>query len=342
MTSMSKTSTFSGTARNCGAAYAQQYQREIAGFFSSEFGNYKYSKKFVRGCLKAMEAEVPKAAAFIHGAASKSLLSVEEHALLLLHEEELYHRSLMSKKPHCSAVGAVVRNEAGSRTIIGQNWDWNTSYFPWMSFNWFALKGLPQFVSLSYPGLPACAGINSSGLTLMWTGAGYYPPLMPVVGVPTYALVFELLSKPDVKSAIRFIEAITNSGAFIFLLGDRAGNLACVEAVPGKSFTEYSDLCTRTNAYESSGAIKTSRQKLPSKAKCHSVKRKEIFADVSMSLKLRPGLAGVKKILSQKDIKIEKGYAHASIVQLVADSKRNSLEYLVWRQQRKSWVTLKI
>ena len=79
--------TFSGTPKQCGAAYAKKFQREIAGFFSQEFGTYKYSKQYVRSCLKIMKEEAPYAAAFVQGASEYSLLSVEEHTLLMLHEE---------------------------------------------------------------------------------------------------------------------------------------------------------------------------------------------------------------------------------------------------------------
>lgn len=94
----------------------------------------------------------------------------------------------------------------------------------------------PLTFDLSFPGLPTCAGMNSEGLTLLWTGSGYLPPRMPKVGIPTYGLVFELLLKKDVPAAVKYLKGIKNAGAFIFFLADKKGNFVVVEAVPGRIF----------------------------------------------------------------------------------------------------------
>ena len=205
---MVKVGSFSGSADECGTAYAAHYLREIAGFYSQEFGKYKEDKRFVEGCGRALQRGAPNAAAFINGASRRSLLSAHQHVLLLLHEEELYHRRLRRKSPHCTAIGI---SDTVGRAFIGQTWDWNTSYYPWSSFNRFRIKGAPAFTTLSFPGLPACAGVNSDGLALFWTGAGYYPPLCPKIGVPTYALVFETLLYSDVSGAVEYLQNTPNA-----------------------------------------------------------------------------------------------------------------------------------
>ncbi len=337
---MASVYTFRGTSLQCGIAYAERYQREMAGFFSQEFGTYSYSKQFVRACLRVMKSEAPHAAMFIRGAADRSLLSVEEHALLLLQEEELYHRKLRSKKPHCSVVGVLARTRKSCSAIVGQNWDWNTSYYPWSSINRFAIKGAPKIVALSYPGLPVCAGMNSSGLSLLWTGSGYYPALNPKVGVPTYALVLETLLKRDVTGAIQYLKRVHNAGAFIFFLGDGRGKLAVVEAVPGKVFVTYSDYAHRANVFESPEAIAAANQNLPQASKCHSIKRSRIFARTSLRVRQKQNLESVKKIISQPNILIEKSFSHATLLQLIADSRRRELHLRSWRQKDSAWVTV--
>lgn len=340
--SMVEIPTFSGSVKPTGAAYGAYFQREIAGFFSQEFGAYKYSNRFVRACSKAMRKEAPVAAAFIDGIASRSLLSAEEHTLLMLHEEELYHRKLRKKKPHCSAVGVSGEIRKSGGALVGQNWDWNTSYFPWTTVNRFALKGYPRVAALSYPGLPVCAGLNSSGLALMWTGAGYYPPLLPRIGVPTYALVFEILLRNDVPSALDYLKRVPNAGAFIFFLGDQQGKLAIVEATPGKAFIEYSDLGHRANVFESAQGIISSRQKLPSLSNCHSRIRNRVFARTSPGLRRSASVKEVQSILSQPSILIEKSFCHATLMQLVADCRSKKLMFRPWRQKQNSWVEVKV
>ena len=339
---MSTIKNFSGSARHCGALYCKYYQREIAGFYSQEFGTYKYSPLFVESCWDAIKSEAPHAAMFIEGATRLSLLSREQHTLLLLHEEELYHRKLSKKVPHCSAVGIVNSIENSRGTLVGQNWDWNTAYYPWLSLNRFSITGKPRILSLSFPGLPVCAGLNSSGLSLMWSGSGYYPALDPCKGVPTYALVFETLLKEDVASALDYLKSITASGAFIFLLGDKEGNLAIVEGVPGKIFIQQSNAFHRSNIYEIPEVIKASRQKLPRTTRCHSILRNEKFNRTFPRVRKNPTLENVKSILSKPDILIERGFSHATLIQLVADCKRKELHVRRWRQKQNSWVRVRV
>ena len=338
---MGTVNNFSGTLQYCGAAYSQKFQREIAGFFSQEFGVYNYSRSFVLACLKRLQQEAPNTATFLKGVASKSLLSLAEHTLLLLHEEELYHRKLLNKKPHCSAVG-VVYPTGKMGTLLGQNWDWNTAYFPWISFNRFKIRNKPRLLTLSFPGMPICAGVNSSGLSLMWTGAGYYPALRPTVGVPTYALIFEILLLNGVEAALDYLTSIKNAGAFIFILGDAQGSLAVVEAVPGKVFIKRIDAIHRANIFELPEAIAASSQKLPKLKKCHSLKRNKVFCKTFPDFALRPSLTGIKAMLSQKDIFVNNSCLHASLVQMVADCKKKKLLFSFWRQRSKAWIEFNV
>jgi hypothetical protein len=337
---------FSGTFQECGRYYSRRYRREIAGFFTQEFGNYTYSKPYVRSCARILRSEAPMTAAFFAGVAKESLLSFEEHTLLLLHEEELYHRALMKKSPHCSAVGVITGHGKGANVLVGQNWDWSTAYYPWSTLNRFSIRGRPRIVALSYPGLPICAGVNSAGLTVMWTGAGYYPPVCPVAGVPTYALVFELMLRTSVASAVAYLKTIRNAGSFIFFIGDRKGKLVVVEGVPGAINFEEANAAHRANIFESAAIVKASRQKLPIFSKCHSLRRNKVFAERFPLILKRPSLRGVKTILSAPTILVEQGSHHATLMQLVADCQRGELEVRAWREKREQqsyagWSTFK-
>ena len=334
--------TFQGSARRVGAGYGRRFQREIAGFFSQEFGSYRHSKPFVRACLRCIEDQAPVTAAFLAGLASDSLLSPEEHVLLLLHEEELYHRRLRAKKPHCTAVGVAAQGRKAGGAIVGQNWDWNTAYFPWAAVNRFAISRRPEVVALSYPGLPICAGLNSAGLALMWTGAGYYPPVLPKSGIPTYALVFETLLEQDVASALEYLWSVRPAGAFIFFLGDRRGNLAIVEGTPGRIFVEQVDLGHRANVFEGPGAIKASGQKLPGPHKCHSLTRNQVLSRCAARLSARRTISEVQSVLSRPTILIEKSFSHATLMQLVADCGRGALLVRPWRQQHHDWIEVRV
>ncbi|MBX7143707.1 MAG: C45 family peptidase [Oligoflexia bacterium] len=331
---------FGGSASQCGRAYGREFQRELAGFFSQEFGAYKYSEKFVKACLRKMKRQAPQVAKFMQGLSSASLLSINQLTLLLLHEEELYHRRLKKQWPHCTAVG-LAGNRRGQGTLVGQNWDWATSYFPWSSLLHLKINNHPRILSLAYPGLPVCCGVNSAGLSLMWSGSGYYPPILPKVGVPTYALVFETLLKRNVPAAIRYLRQVENSGAFMFVLGDAEGRLAIVEGVPGKIFVQTVDRATRSNVFELHACARAGRQKLPREKRCHSLLRNRVLAESFCGAHQPRGVMGVKRVLSQKHILIEQRHAHATLWQVIADCKRRRLHVRPWRQIIEPWTELR-
>lgn len=333
--------TFSGTTAQCGAQYAKHYQREIAGFYTQEFGAYKYSKSYVKACFSVMEEEAPHATALMQGGLKNSLLSKYEHTLLLLHEEELYHRKFLNKPPHCSAAGAIVSARNSNRVVIGQNWDWNTSHHPWTTVNRFAIRGLPRILSLSYPGLPMCAGLNSAGLSLMWTGGGYYPPVCPQVGIPTYALVCEALIRENAPDVLTYLRSVNIAGSFIFIVGDRAGNLVTIEGVQGKIFVQHGRTVHRSNVFEIPEAMIAAKQKLPPEKKCNSIKRNRVFSQSSARFLTRPSLEKIQATLSQANILIEMGSWHATLMQLVADCHKRELHLRAWRQKQNPWITLR-
>jgi hypothetical protein len=332
---------FRGTSLQLGRDYGLFYQREIAGFFSQEFDSYKHRAGYVRRCLTAIDEQAPHCAAFLRGMTKSSLLTEEEHVLLMLHEEEFYHWKLSQKSPHCSAIGLGGELTA-SGAVLGQNWDWGTGYFPWMSLNRFVNKRSPEILAVSFPGLPGCAGLNANGFSLMWTGAGYYPPLIPIAGIPTYALVFEMLHQPDVETAIAYLQSVRNAGAFIFFLGDKSGDVAVVEAVPGKVFVTRTPIAHRANVFESKDTIAAARQRLPIAKKCHSRIRCQIFETAERELSRRPSVTQVKSVLSKPNILIERGHSHATLMQLVADCETGTLHYRPWRQSSNDWRQAKV
>src|SRR5690606_18113242 len=153
---------------------------------------------------------------------------------------------------------------------------------------------------------------------------------------------FETLLRRDVRSAVGYLEKVQNAGAFIFFLGDRHGKFAIVEAVPGKVFVEFVDFGHRANVFECSHALAVSRQRLPGANRCHSIKRNNVFARTSSQLRSRPNLEGIKAVLSQPTILIEKSYSHATLMQLIADSRRNELHVRSWRQKHNPWIKLAV
>lgn len=248
-----------GTLLSCGEEYGEQFIDHIRGFCSQEVGDSRARLNYARRCLPLIRQYTLNALRFMEGMSRGSNLSLELVTLLSLHEEIYHHK--VAELQHCTAiVGRDSRRE--SAVVIGQNWDWPPKYIAWPGLLKLSAKGSPSIFSYHLPGLWCCAGISEVGFSLLWTGAGYFPVVKSQVGVPTYALIFEILRLRTVESAIRMLEATPRAGSFIFFLGDAKGDSAIVEATPRKLVIERKGgIQFRANHFGSVEMVKASRQR---------------------------------------------------------------------------------
>ena len=281
-----------GTPRACGQAYGERFEPLIMGFLRSQMAPDKKRLAFARRCWPYVENSAPNAAALLRGMAEASHLSLEHLLLLTLHEEFVH-------LPHCTAFAATGGATRGGKTIVAQNWDWSTSLYPWPGLLRLSIKGKPAAALYHYPGLWACAGVNDAGLALMWTGSGYFPKVPPVVGVPTYVLIAEILLRKSTDQAVAYLKGVRHAGSFIFFLADAGGNTAVVEAVPGKIAVQQScSAITRANHYMCPEVVRCSKQQL--KRGHGSLKKHGRMNDLVEASKGRINIAITKRILTDR------------------------------------------
>lgn len=244
------------TTRSCGAEYGRLFEHEIMGFCRAELKPDQRKLDYASRCWPLIETWAPQSASFMKGMAQGAHLSLEHVVLLALHEE-------IGHMPHCTAFGATGAATRGGKAILAQNWDWATNLYPWAGLLRYAIRGKPRILTYQYPGLWASAGINEHGLALMWTGAGYMPRIRPVVGVPTYVIIAELLHRRSVKDALDYLGRVKHAGSFIFFLGDTGADVALVEAVPrAMEVVRGVDILTRGNHYMCDRIRRFSRQRI--------------------------------------------------------------------------------
>lgn len=221
-----------GDLRTCAARYGAEFRDAIHDFYTGKLQPDEEKLAYARSCIPFMEEGAPHAFQWTEGMAEAAGLTLEDATLLLLHEEN-YH-NLLRKEGHCTALLSAGESSLSGETLCGQTWDWWDPYYPLPGILRTRIDGFPSVLSYHYPGLPFCCGVNEDGLALMWTGAGYLPPLEQKPGIPTYALTMETMMKDSVDEAVRYLQGQAgNAGCFIFLLGDASGDTAVVEGIPG-------------------------------------------------------------------------------------------------------------
>src|SRR5262249_51953477 len=123
-------------------------------------------------------------------------------------------------------------------TYVGQTWDWMTSVARVSSMLlWKRGPDAPSVLAYAYPGLWVGAGLNSKGIAFTWTSHAGQPSKV-AVGIPSYALLTQLLYQPTIDDVIKEAKRAKRAGFFTFVMADGKGNLLNVEGSPEKVVIE--------------------------------------------------------------------------------------------------------
>ncbi|MCE9590503.1 MAG: C45 family peptidase [Planctomycetes bacterium] len=282
-----------GSAHSCGEQYGRAFETAILGFLRQELRPDKKRLAYARRCWPHVERTSPTAGAFMEGMAKGCRLSLDHVTLLMLHEE-------ICHLPHCTAFVATGAATRGGKTIVAQNWDWAPNLYQWGGLLRLRITGQPRTLTLHYPGLWAGAGLNEHGLALMWTTGGVFPRIKPVVGVPTYVVIAELLLRRTVDEALAYLDTLRHAGCFIFMLGDARGGSITVEAMPGRRVTVRDPLISRANHYRCNDVIRCGKQITPSKKKTSTLQREARMEALLRRYRGKIDAAATKKILTDR------------------------------------------
>lgn len=305
-----------------GERYGKLKSNLIRGFLSQEINlvsreipNYR---SFLARCKPFIQKHTPRAFNFFNGIAKSTKIDIDDLLALSLHEE-YFHLSFSKFMTHCSLI--VAKNESG--VMIGQNWDWPCRYAPWGKVERLKFSDNFSLLSYNYPGLPACITMNSDGLALAWTGAGYFPPVLPRPGVPTYLALFEVSLCKTVVEGHKLIKKIPFSGASILVIADRINNSARIyEILP--QLIEYSDIkdvIARANHFQFTGTIKASKQTTWNETK--SGRRIESFKRWT-SGDGKIDLSRIKRQLLHPEIFIDNGLSAMTVHSFVLNTENKS------------------
>ncbi len=226
-----------GKPRQRGRQYGKQFKDDIRGFLEREIYRAFTGKpssrdemmRYAGACGKAVRAFAPLIHDEMEGMAEGSGLRLEELVLLTLHEE-LWHRGVLPKVEHCTAVAVGPPATGDGRTYVGQTWDWMTSVYGLSSMLLWKRPEGPSLLAYAYPGLWAGAGLNSAGIALCWTSAGSGKG--PRIGVPSYVLLTHLLYQDTLKAVAEEARRGKQAGWFTFVMADGKGTLLNVEGSP--------------------------------------------------------------------------------------------------------------
>jgi len=230
-----------GSLYERGYTYGSLIKESLKHMLQKEFYKRWEEKKeemylFGYKCLEVIKNCLPKTIEFIQGLSEGSGLSPEEIVMIQCHEEFVHGVELNN---HCSAIAVAPSETVDGNIYVGQNWDWITSMNKYKLLLYQKTEDNLGILTYAFGGLWSAAGMNSAGIALTWTSG--YKPRKPGekkdlgkanIGVPTYALIAEVLEQRDFKSAIDLIMKVKNAGWFVFVLASADGEIVKIEGCP--------------------------------------------------------------------------------------------------------------
>jgi isopenicillin-N N-acyltransferase-like protein len=240
-----------GKPRERGRQYGSKFKDQIHAFLDKEIYRAFAGKakqvdmlNYAAACSKVTRASTPIVYEELEGIAQGADVGLEELVLITLHEE-LWHKGVLPSTDHCTAVAIGPPDTTDGDTFVGQTWDWMQSVFNLSTMLHWKRPECPSLLAYGYPGLWVGAGLNSAGLALCWTSAGFSNKVNkkipgPRVGVSSYLLLTHLLYQESLTAVAEEARRIKNAGWFTFVMADGQGNLANIEGSPEEVAVEMS------------------------------------------------------------------------------------------------------
>jgi isopenicillin-N N-acyltransferase-like protein len=237
----------SGKPRERGRRYGRHFKDAIHAFLNKEIHQAFLMKpstreemlRYAGQCLKVIKSYSSPILDELEGMAEGTGLKLEEVVLITLHEE-FYHQGKLPAVDHCTALAAGPPDTRDGSTYVGQNWDWFERLYGRSSVLLWKRPEGPSVLAYSYPGLWIGAGLNSSGIGLVWTSTPSLGISGPRVGIPSYVLIAQLLYQDSLKAALEEARRARQAGWFTFVLADGKGQLVNVEGSPKELVIEQS------------------------------------------------------------------------------------------------------
>lgn len=234
--------TISGPPFERGEKYGKKLKQRIGEFveylleeFRKDEGSDEAPLDHSRKYLPFIESYAKDIYCEMEGIAAGSGRKLEEIALIHLHEER---RSFSELAQSCTTFAVTGAGTTDGSNLIGQTWDITPDLC--QNADPFLLRVErdegPNFLSYTYPGMMAGAGLNSAGISISWNSV---PRLDFDYGVPTYVIIEQVLRQDKIGDALAAVLQAKRAGCFNFVIGGEE-EIYSIEATPDDSAILYS------------------------------------------------------------------------------------------------------
>ncbi|MFX1284479.1 MAG: C45 family autoproteolytic acyltransferase/hydrolase [Promethearchaeota archaeon] len=210
--------------------------------------------EWATNCEKVMEQHTPGLVEELQGIADASTLEKEQLNALILYDCS-YIKGFYTSSPlnHCTVFTIPAKHTKSGKPLIARNYDWLTEVQEYFAVHHIHPTNKLRSVLFTDHYVGGFGGVNEAGLACGCTTAAYYNGKIQPALMLNMTIRWILDSFRDVQDAVDFLEQVPLSEANLYLIVDKSGTAARVEASPNKVSTTYTqdEFLIATNHFQS-------------------------------------------------------------------------------------------
>jgi predicted choloylglycine hydrolase len=188
-------------------------------------------------CEKVMEEYTPELLEELRGIAEVANFKQEDLNAILLYDCSYIKNYYLSPMQRCTVFTIPGKNVEGGEPVLARNYDWLTEVQEYFAVHW--IKPTKKFRSILFTDhyVGGFGGVNEAGFACGCTVAAFYNGSIKPRMMLNMTIRWLLDNFTKVEDAVNFLEEIPLSEGNIYLLVDKTGASARVEASPDKIVT---------------------------------------------------------------------------------------------------------
>ncbi|MFX0125662.1 MAG: C45 family autoproteolytic acyltransferase/hydrolase [Candidatus Hodarchaeota archaeon] len=204
-------------------------------------------------CENTMQQYTPELLEELQGIADAANLNKVRLNAIILWDCSYIKSFSTTSKHHCTVFTVPGKHTESGKPVMARNYDWSTEVRDYIAMHYISPLNKIRNVLFTDHFVGGFDGVNEAGLACGCTVAAYYNGDVKPGIMLNMAIRWILDSFTTVQEAVNFLEEVQLCEGNIYLIADKSGACARVEATPNKVFTTYTqdEFLIATNHFQS-------------------------------------------------------------------------------------------
>ncbi|UCG02831.1 MAG: hypothetical protein JSW11_02345 [Candidatus Heimdallarchaeota archaeon] len=209
--------------------------------------------EWAAGCEDAMEEFTPGLLEELQGISDAANLDKARLNAIILYDQSYIKSFSTASDQHCTVFTVPGKHSESGKPVMARNYDWSTEVKEYFTMHYISPQNKMRNVLFTDHYVGGFGGVNETGLACGCATAAYYNGDLKPGIMLSMAIRWILDSFKNVEKAVKFLEKVPLCEGNIYLLADRSGMSARVEATPYKVFTTFAqdEFLIATNHFQS-------------------------------------------------------------------------------------------